>query len=137
MSARNLNDICQEMVEGADYALAAAVVDQDAGLLLGEFHRPAYFTQTFLDSIAAASVEMFRGKGIRTVEQMLAELRNEPPKNMVREIQMTTDGTYHFMTIVPDRPNVLAILVTSKKANLGMGWASLRSRLKEIAAACP
>jgi hypothetical protein len=41
------------------------------------------------------------------------------------------------MAIVPDRPSVLAILVTSKKANLGMGWASLRSRLKEIAAACP
>ncbi len=133
----NLNDICRSMVEEIDYALAAAVVDQDTGLLLGVAHHVSYFTQSLLDALAAASVELFRGKGIATVEKMLGELREQPPERSVREIQMSTAHTYHFMCIVPDKPQVLAILITGNKINLGLGWAGLRSRLKDIAETCP
>lgn len=133
----NLNDICKAITEEVDYAHAAAVVDQNSGLLLGVSHHVEYFTQTFLDALAAASVEMFRGKGISTIEKMLADMRGQSPQRSVKEIQFHTDGTYHFLAVVPDKQDILAILVTSTKANLGMGWASLRSRLKEIAAACP
>lgn len=133
----NLNDICRSITEEVDYALSAAVVDQDTGILLGVAHNVSYFTQSNLDVLAAAAVDLFRGKGVVTVEKLLAELRGEEPKHLVQEIQMTTEGTHHFMTVVPDKPSMLAILVTSKKINLGMGWASLRNRLKEIADACP
>ena len=133
----NLNDICRNMAEDIDYAYAAAVIDQESGLILGVSHHVEYFTQSYLDAIAAASVELFRGKGIATIEKMLAELKNEELKRTIQEVQFNTDKTYHFMVVVPDKPDILAVLVTSKKINLGMGWASLRSRLKEIAEACP
>jgi len=133
----NLNDICKNMTEDIDYAYAASVIDQDTGLLLGVSQNVDYFTQPFLDALAAASVELFRGKGISTIEKMLAELKGEEPKRTIQEIQFQTENTYHFMAVIPDKPNILAILVASKKINLGMGWASLRSRLKEIAQACP
>lgn len=133
----NLNDICLKLVEEVDYARAAAVVDQDSGLLLGVSHHVSYFSQGYLDAVAAASVELFRGKGISTIERMLAEMRNEEPKRSVKELQMTTDDTFHFMIVVPDKPDVLAILVAGKDINIGMGWTILRSRLKEIANACP
>ena len=133
----NLNDICLNMTEDIDYAFAAAVIDQDSGLLLGVSQNVKYFTQSFLDAVAAASVELFRGKGVTTIEKMLAELRGEEPKRTIQEIQFNTEKTYHFMTVVPDKPNILVVLVTSKKINLGMGWTSLRSQLTEIAKACP
>jgi len=133
----NLNDICRNMVVDIDYAYAVAVIDQDTGLLLGVSHSVGYFTQPYLDAIAAASVELFRGKGIATIEKMLADLRGETPRRTIQEIQFNTDNTYHFMAVVPDRLNVIVVLVTSKKMNLGMGWASLRSRLADIAEACP
>ena len=134
---KNLNDICKDIVEEVDYARAAAVVDQDSGLLLGVSHHVSYFTQGYLDAVAAASVELFRGKGISTIEKMLAEMRGEEPKRCIQELQMTTDDTFHFMVVVPSKPNILAILVSGKKINIGMGWAVLRSRLKDIANACP
>lgn len=136
-NVRNLNDICRGLVEDVDYALAAAVVDQETGLLLGVSHTVHYFTQSYLDTVAAAAVEMFRGKAVNTIEKLIAELRATEPKHLTQEIQLTTADTYHFMTVVPNKTNILAVLVTSKKISLGMGWASLRGRLKEIADACP
>lgn len=133
----NLNDICKDMVDAIDYALAAAVIDQETGLLLGVAHTVPYFTQSFLDSVAASAVDLFRGKGVSTVEKQIAELRGQEPQRGLREIQMNTGHNYHFLAVVPDKPDILAVLVTGMKVNLGMGWAGLRSRLKEIAAACP
>ena len=133
----NLNDICSDIVGSVDYALAAAVIDQESGLLLGVANNVAYLNQSILDIVAASAVEMFRGKSVMTVEKMIAELRDVAPRHQIQEIQMTTETTYHFMTVVPNKPDILAVLIAGKKINMGMGWASLRSRLKEIAAACP
>lgn len=133
----NLNDICKEIMDDVDEALASAVVDLESGLLLGVSHNVPYFTQTYLDGVAAASVDMFRGKSVRNVEKLIGSMRGEEPQPMIKEMQFVTDKTYHFMIIVPGKPNAMAILVTSKRANLGMGWASLKSKLPEIAPGCP
>ena len=133
----NLNDICRDITEEVDHALASAVVDRETGLILGVSHNVSYFTQSYLDTVAAAAVEMFSGKGVSTVEKMLGELKGEPVSNTVKEMQFTTDHTYHFMAVVPDKPSVLAVLVTNTGINYGMGWAGLRSRLRDIADVCP
>jgi len=133
----NLNDICKSITESVDHAYAAAVIDEETGLLLGVSANVTYFTQSYMDTVAAAAVELFRGKGVSTVEKMLGDLKGQTLRHTVKEIQMTTDHTYHFMTIVPDKPGILAVLVTGNEVNLGMGWAGLRSRLKEIADICP
>jgi hypothetical protein len=52
-------------------------------------------------------------------------------------LQMTTKGTYHFMAVIPEKPNALVVLVTTKKANLGMGWASVRKALPQLEPLCP
>ena len=133
----NLNDICKAITEEVDHALAAAVVDLESGLLLGVAHHVTYFNQSFLDSIAAASVEIFRGTGVKTVESLISQLRNEEPRSHIEDLHFSTDKTHHFMTVVPNKPSALAILVTRKKVRLGMGWTSLQNKLAEIADACP
>ena len=133
----NLNDICKEITENVEHALAAAVVDMESGLLLGVSHSITYFNQSFLDTIAAASVEMFRGRSTQTVESMLADLRGQQPGNSIQDLHFSTEQTHHFMTVVPGKPNALAILVTRNKVRLGMGWTSLQNRLNEISSACP
>ena len=133
----NLNEICREIMADVDEALAAAVVDLDSGLLLGVSHNVPYFTQTYLDAVAAAAVDMVRGKSVRNVEKLITSMRGEEAKPMINELQFVTDKSYHFMTIVPGKPNAMAILITSRKANMGMGWASLRAKLPAIAPCCP
>ncbi len=133
----SINDICRNILNDVDGALGVAVVDVSTGLILGAAHDIPYFTQSYVDAVASAAVDMFRGKGVRSVEKMLSQQRGEPVENTIKEIQMSTSNTYHYMAIVPGKPNALAVLITSTKTNLGMGWASLRSALPELEPLCP
>ena len=133
----DINTICGEIVRNVDAALGCAVVDLNSGLLLGVSHNIPYFTQSYLDAVAAAAVDMFRGRTVSTVEEMLANMRGTTTKHLLKEVQMTTDNTYHFMMVVPDKPDALVVLITSKKANLGMGWSSVRAAIPKLKPLCP
>jgi hypothetical protein len=133
----SINDICADIVRNVDSALGCAVVDLSSGLLLGVSHNVPYFTQSYLDAVAAAAVDMFRGRTVSAVEDMIANMRGSNDKQMIKEVQMTTKGTYHFMAVVPEKPDALVVLITSTKANLGMGWSSLRQALPKITPLCP
>lgn len=132
-----INDVCKDIVSSVDDAFAAGVVDLNTGLLLGVYHNIPYFTQSYLDAVAAAAVDMFRGKGVSNVEKRLSQTRGEEVTNSLKEMQMTTDKTFHFMSVIPGKPNALAVLITGKKVNLGMGWSGLRSAMSDLAPMCP
>jgi len=133
----SIADVMRELVESVDGGLACSVVDLESGLMLGAHHTVPYFTQSYIDAVAAAAVDMFRGKTVRTVEQLLSAQRGTEVKNSIREVQMSTDGTYHFMTTVEGKPNALVVMVTSRKANLGMGWTSTRRAAQQLGPLCP
>jgi len=124
-------------METVDGTLGCGVVDLSTGLLLGVAHKVAYFTQSYMDAVAAASVDMVRGKTVRAVEALLSNNRGTKLENSIKEIQIATDNTYHFITTIPSKPNAMVILVTNTKVNLGMGWAGLRNNLDKIAPLCP
>lgn len=133
----DLNSMCQDLVSNVNEALGAAIVDLSSGLLLAAHHNVPYFTQSYLDAVAAAAVDMFRGNTVSTVEKMLGGQRGTSIMHSIKEVQMSTDHTYHFMSIVPGKDNCLFVLITGKKANLGMGWSALRSALPNVAPLCP
>jgi len=128
----SIDDVCQEVLRKVDDALGFAVVDLDSGLLLAAAHNVPYFTQSYLDAVAAAAVDMFRGRTVSTVEELLAQQRGAAPQRLIKEIQMATDRTFHFMSIVPNKPNALAVLITGRRANLGMGWSATRGALTQL-----
>ena len=133
----DLNEICKNLIDSVSGALGAAVVDLDSGLLLGVAHNIPYFTQSYLDAVAAAAVDMFRGETIHTVEELLANVRGTGIQHMINEIQMTTHDTYHFMSTTPNKPNALVVMITSKKTNLGMGWTAVRKAVAAAEPLCP
>ena len=133
----DMNQTLEKLVAELDGALAAAVVALNKGLLLGAHHNVPYFTQSYVDAVGAAAVDMFRGKTITAVEAMMAAQRGEEIKYHIKEIQMTTDGTFHFMAVIPEKPDYLLILVTRTTINLGSGWMATRSALAEVAPRCP
>lgn len=133
----NLNDICKEVLNDVDGATGCAVVDLNNGLMLASAHNVPYFSQTYIDAVAAASVEMFRGKNIGAVEKLLSAQRGVPVEKTMQEVQMSTAGTYHFMSVVPGKVDCLMVLITTRKANLGMGWAALRRAMAAAAPLCP
>jgi len=127
----------EQLVGEVDGGLAAAVVDLESGLIVDAYHNVPYFTQSYIDAVGVAAVDMFRGKTITAVETMMAAQRGEELKYHVKEIQMTTDGTYHFMAVVPEKPDYLLIFVTRTTTSLGAGWMATRNAMQEVAAFCP
>ncbi|TNE45711.1 MAG: response regulator [Deltaproteobacteria bacterium] len=130
----NVNAVCQEVVGDVTDALACGVVDLSSGMLMGVHHTVPYFTQSYLDAVAAAAVDLFRGKNVRRVEQLLGKHRGATVQDSFQEIFVSSDNVYHFMKIIPAKGAVV-VLVTRKTTNQGMGWASLRSAVTDIASA--
>lgn len=132
-----LDDITRDVVNSVDGALGCAVVDLSSGLLLSVSHNVPYFTQTYIEAVAAAAVDMLRGKNVQTVEALLSSQRGKTVEKTIQEVQMTTDNTLHFMSTLKDKPDALVVLITNRKANLGMGWAALRKSLPLISPLIP
>lgn len=132
-----LEKLCETIVRDVDGGLGCAVVDLNSGLLLAAHHNVPYFTQTYVEAVGAAAVDMLRGRGITAVEELLSANRGDEVKNSVQEVQMTTKGTFHFMALVPEKPNCLAVLITDRKANLGAGWSALRVNMEKMTPLCP
>jgi hypothetical protein len=64
-------------------------------------------------------------------------MRGSARLHLIKEIQMTTENTFHFMMVVPEKPDALVVLITSRKANLGMGWSSIRMAIPKLTPLCP
>lgn len=129
-------DVCKTTLEKVDDCLALGVVDLNTGMLMGVHHTVPYFTQAYLDAVAAAAVEMFRGKTVRRVEELLSGNRGEAIKDSFEEVFISSPKVYHFMTVIKDKGAVV-VMVTKKTVNQGMGWAALRNSLATIKATLP
>ena len=127
----NTQEICRELVDDVDDCLAVGVVDLNTGMLMGVHHTVAYFTQTYLDAVAAAAVDMFRGKTVRRVEELLSRQRGEEVRDSFEEIFIKSVKVFHFMTLIRSKSAVV-VMVTKQSTNQGMGWASLRASLGKI-----
>lgn len=133
----SLDQITREILTTVNGALGCAVVDLPTGMLLSVSHKVDYFTHTFVEAAAAAAVDIFRGNNILAVESLLGNQRGRPLEHSIQEIQMTTNTTFHFMSVIPDKPTAALVLVTSRTTSLGMGWASVRVNLSKIATLVP
>lgn len=132
----NINQICQNVVNDVQDALACGVVDLNTGMMMGVHHVVPYFTQSYLDAVAAAAVEMMKGRTVRRVEQLMTKQRGSEIKDAFEEIFMSSKNVYHFMALIRAKHS-LVVLVTKKSTSQGMGWASLRAALDDIADALP
>lgn len=129
-------EVCRSVLEKVDDCLAVGVVDLNTGMLMGVYHSVPYFTQAYLDAVAAAAVEMFRGKNVRRVEEMLSQQRGEPIKDSFEEIFISSPKVFHFMATIKDKGAVV-VMVTRKTVNQGMGWAAVRTNLNAIKGTLP
>lgn len=129
-------DVCKQILEKVDDCVAVGVVDLNTGMLMGVHHAVPYFTQAYLDAVAAAAVEMFRGKNVRRVEELLSQQRGEPIKDSFEEIFISSPKVFHFMATIKEKGAVV-VMVTKKSVNQGMGWAAIRNNINLIKGTLP
>lgn len=116
-----------------DGALGCAVADLGSGALLGVAHCVPYFTQEYLEAVARAAAEMFRGPTVRHVEDLISANRGRPSERLIEEVQMCTRHTIHFMMVLPGHPDAVVVLITKRATSLGIGWSATRASVLKIA----
>jgi hypothetical protein len=133
----NLNTVLQIQLKNTRDALGVAVVDLHSGLLIAAAHNAPHFTDAYLDTLAASAVDMFRGKAVTNIEKMMTGMRGSLVRDIVKEAQITTEGTCHFMATSPAKPGMLAVLITTRRADLVASWSAVRGMLPAVAPYCP
>ena len=132
----SISGVCQKVVENMSDGLACGLVDINTGLLMGVHHLVPHFTPDYLDAVAAASVEMFNGRTVKRIEQLLSSMSDTPVQESFEEIFTSSPRVFHFMKLIREK-NVIVVLVTRKSVSQGMGWASLRNAVSEFIIALP
>jgi hypothetical protein len=132
----DLNVTCRKVVEDVPDALACGIVDINTGMIMGVHHTVSYFTQSYLDAVAAAAVEMFRGKTVRRVEELISRHRGQEVRDSFEEIFISSVKVFHFMKLIAQK-NAVIVLVTKKTSSQGMGWAMLRQHEADVRASLP
>lgn len=133
----DLNQICAEVTSSVSDGIGCAVIDLESGLLIGVHHNAPNLPTALLDTVAASVVEMFRGRTVTTVEEMLSQYSGDKQSHLLEGLQVTTDKAYVFMSVVQDKPGYLVALAAGKKATLGAGWAAIRGAMPKIRPLCP
>lgn len=129
-------EVCKQILEKVEDCLAVGVVDLGTGMLMGVHHTVPSFTQSYLDAVAAAAVDMFRGKNVRRIEELLSQQRGEVVKDAFEEVFISSSKVFHFMAVIREKGAVV-VMVTRKGSNQGMGWAALRNNLETIKKSLP
>lgn len=129
-------DVCRKVVDNMNDGLACAIVDVNTGMLLGIHHLVPHFTTDYLDAVAAAAVEMFSGRTVKRIEQLLSSMSGVPVQESFEEIFTSSRRVFHFMKLIREK-QVIIILVTRKSISQGMGWASLRNSVADFITALP
>ena len=128
------SDVCEQIVERMDGALGCALVDLATGLPLALCARSdSLVTTTALEMISAAAVACFSGRAVGRSEPCSAAQDGSGAANDPRQIQVTTELTYNFMSLVPGDDRVLLVLITNRgDSNLGLGWMAMRQALDHL-----
>lgn len=127
-----IDDQCRTTLDALDGGVGFAVVDLDSTLLFGVAHNASYFTQEYIDAVAGAAVDMFRGRTMTTVDQLISEARGVPMKRYTREVQTETERTRHFMHIIPEKPDLLLVLITDHSVDAPSGWNHVRGAVQDF-----
>jgi len=133
-SCRILDSYCRKVLDIVSGSMACGVVDLSTGILLGSSHIFPTFTSAHLDVLAAASVDMFRGRNVRRIEEMLSKIHGEEIRDTFEEIFISTTHTNHFIKLIRDK-KALAILVAKATTHLESGWSGLRNSIPMLASA--
>lgn len=125
---KELNDVCKQVFDNVNGALACALVSMKDGTVQGIYHTTAYFDQAYVDLVAAAAFNTFAGDTIQQVERRLSAQKGMRVERSIEEAFMTTTRTYHFMELIRSIDCVV-VLVTKKDVLQGLGWAQVRKAI--------
>ncbi|MBM7068692.1 hypothetical protein IU397_13960 [Actibacterium sp. 188UL27-1] len=116
--------------------LASGYVDMDTGMLLG-VHTVDSHPQEVLDTLAAATADMFQGSSVVQIENMFKKFRGteDTSDHYFQEIFVFSDNLLHVFMRTKQYPSHVVCFVCRKSANPGMVLTKARMAIDTVAGA--
>ncbi len=122
-----IDEACEKVLKNVDGAVVCGVVDLSSGIVLGTSNGSAV-SRRLNDSLSVLSVELFASKEISILDSLWGQ---QQAGEGVDEIDVATERAHHFAKSINNGKAAL-LLVTDRSANIGMGWAQIRSALPQL-----
>ena len=129
-----VRNICQELVDGLEGALACALVDLRSTELIGVYNKVTG-RSTLHPAVVTGLAEMFRGPSVTRVEQLVRMQRGIPENGdySFQEIQIISRKNLHFASVLSEG-RVALMLITQRTSSLDAGWKSVREHIPRLEA---
>lgn len=116
----SIESILQSCMREVPKVVAAGVVDMASGMLLGVKTIDSH-PQEVLDSVAAATRDMFEGDNVLNIERMWKQVRGvQNDDRYFREMIVTSTNLLHFFARLRAHQDVVLTVVCRADANLGL-----------------
>ena len=129
----SLDTALEEAIKTIPECLAAGYTDLESGMLLGMKTVDSY-SDEFLETLAAATTEMFQGTNVILIEDMVKNSRGLPldDKHYFKEFIVNSDNLVHVFIRGKINANQVATFVCSKSANLGLVLNKSRAAIVKL-----
>ncbi|RMI31679.1 hypothetical protein [Nocardia stercoris] len=112
--------------------IAAGAIDMATGMLLAVQtvdNHPA----EVLDLLAAATLELFQGRNVVTIEDIWKERRGvRDNQHYFQEILVNSHNLAHLFVRLDGRDDIVVVVVCRKTVNVGMLFAQTRRIVRDI-----
>jgi hypothetical protein len=115
--------------------LAAGYVDMDTGMLLGVQTSGAH-SQEVLDTLSAATADLFQGASVTQIEAMFKRARGteKDDQHYFQEVLVFSENMLHVFMRTKKYPGHVVAFVCRRSANPGMVLTKARMGLESISA---
>lgn len=132
----SLDDALQTTMSTIPECLASGYVDMDTGMLLGVQTADSH-QQEVLDTLAAATADLFQGASVGQIEKILKSSRgsDKDEAHYFQEMLIFSESHLHVFMRTKRYPSHVVYYVCRRSANPGMVLTKARMGLEAVSAA--
>lgn len=132
--AQRVNGATRKLRSDVPDCLAVGMVDMSTGMLMA-IDTVDNHPQEVLDLVSAATLDLFQGRNVVTIENIWKERRGAvESRHYFQEILVNSDNLLHLFLRGNQNQDIVAVVVTRRSANLGMLFSSARAVMRDFEA---
>jgi hypothetical protein len=132
----SLDDALKATMATVPECLASGYVDMDTGMLLG-VQTVGDHPQEVLDTLAAATADLFQGQSVSQIEKLFKRARGDEKdgQHYFQEVLVFSETMLHVFMRTKRHPGHVVAFVCRRSANPGMVLTKARMGLESVALA--
>lgn len=128
----NLNDVCLQILDVNEQLSTVAVVEIESALLLGLAYKNDNISLDYFETLAAAIVNIYVGRNTKTVETMIANMRQEPVITRIDQLNLVLNHENVYVSNLTYSSHILIFVIANKNADIDEVWDIIKDSIHNL-----